>query len=288
MQEIINWLRQVEQLASNVYKEAADHFSEDQKFSSFLSQLSQDEAYHYDLIGSAAQCLPEIRDRLTADITIDWSTKERLEKPLHEFMELMKCLALTRQDIVYLIVKIEFSEWNDIFLYVINSFQRYSKEFQYVASTIQAHEKRIEKFMKDLPEGLKVPDDIYKLPRIWEQRFLIVEDEEPIRKLLEAILSRLGSVELAKNGQEAMDKIKNNFFNVVISDIDMPILDGLEFYQKAIEMDPAIGRHFLFCSGNITSEVEAFIREHDLAYLEKPFGLQQLEHAVQSIIDKTS
>jgi DNA-binding NtrC family response regulator len=80
---------------------------------------------------------------------------------------------------------------------------------------------------------------------------------------------------------------KDYFFNVVISDIDMPVMSGLEFYQKAVEMDPEIRRHFLFCSGNITSDIETFCRERDLMHLEKPFKLKQLYAAVQDIMEKT-
>ena len=109
----------------------------------------------------------------------------------------------------------------------------------------------------------------------------------PIRELIAKVLGRQGAIETATNGREALDKTKNNFFNVVISDIDMPVMSGLKFYQKAVEIDPEIGRHFLFCTGTITSELEAFCRKHDLVYLEKPFKLQQLIQVVQDIIDKT-
>jgi len=287
MEEIIHWLQQVEQLARDVYKGAADSFSEDQKFSSFLSRLSQDEDSHFDLMGSTLQCMLEIKEHPVAAITIDSSIKDRVEKSLQESMKLINRHALTRQDILDCIVKAELSEWNDIFLYVINTFQKYSKRFQYIAASIQAHKQRIEKFLEELPIDLKVPEDIHKLPRIWEQKFLIVEDEAPLRKLFEAVFNKMGAVETATNGQEGLDKLKDHFFNVVISNIEMPVLNGLEFYQKAVEMDPIIGRHFLFCSANVTSEIRAFLQENDLEFIEKPFELKQLKRAVQEIIDKT-
>jgi len=287
MEEIIHWLQQVEQLARDVYKGAADSFSEDQKFSSFLSRLSQDEDSHFDLMGSTLQCMLEIKEHPVAAITIDSSIKDRVEKSLQESMKLINRHALTRQDILDCIVKTEFSEWNDIFLYVIKTFQEYTKTFQYVAANIQAHQKRIEKFLEGLPDDLEVSEDIRTLPGIWEERVLIVEDEQPFRELLTKFLRKLAAIETASNGQEALDKTKDHFFNVVVSDIDMPVMSGLEFYQKAIEMDSNIGRHFLFCSGKVTPEIENFFREHNLVWLEKPFRLEQLKQAVLDIINKT-
>lgn len=80
---------------------------------------------------------------------------------------------------------------------------------------------------------------------------------------------------------------KDHFFNVVISEIDMPVMSGLEIYEKAVEMDHEIRHHFLFCSGNITSDIEAFCRERDLMHLQKPLKLKQLYAAVQGIMGKT-
>jgi CheY-like chemotaxis protein len=249
--------------------------------------LAEDESLHFDLVGSAAQCLQETKQHLVSAVTIDSSTKERVETPLKRLSNLMTSHTITKQDVVECIVRVEFSEWNDIFLYVIKTFQQYGRIFEYLAATIQTHEKKIEKFLEELPENLEVSENIWKLPRIWEEKILIVEDEKLIRELLARFLSTLGDIETASNGQEALDKTKAHFFDAVISDIDMPVMSGLEFYQKAVEMNPDIAGRFLFCSGKITPRIEAFCREHNLMYLEKPFKLQQLHQAVRDKIDQS-
>lgn len=287
MKEIIHWLRHIEQLACDVYMAASHHFSQDKEFSSFLSRLAEDESLHFHLIGSAAQYLQETEEHPVSAITIGSSTRDQVEAPLKHLHNLMISHSITKQDVVDCIVKTECSEWNDIFLYVIKTFQEYTRTFQYVAANIQAHQKRIEKFLEGLPDDLEVSEDIRTLPGIWEERVLIVEDEQPFRELLTKFLRKLAAIETASNGQEALDKTKDHFFNVVVSDIDMPVMSGLEFYQKAIEMDSNIGRHFLFCSGKVTPEIENFFREHNLVWLEKPFRLEQLKQAVLDIINKT-
>jgi CheY-like chemotaxis protein len=287
LKEIMDWLRQVEQLACDVYQEASDYFSQDKPFSSFLSRLAEDESLHFHLMGSAAQYFHDTKEHPVSAITIDSSTRDHVESPLRHLHNLITTHSITKQVLIHFICKVEFSELNHIFLYVINTFQQYSRTFQYVAATIQAHKDRIEKFLGDLPDDLDVLGDISKLPRVWKERILIVEDDTPIRELLAKVLSDLGAVETATNGQDAMNKVKHHFFNVVISDIDMPVMGGLEFYQRAVEMDPDIGHHFLFCSGNDTFEIEAFCRERGLVFLRKPFKLKELYKAVRDIADKT-
>ncbi len=65
---------------------------------------------------------------------------------------------------------------------------------------------------------------------------LLVDDEEIIREVLSAILTNNGyQVELAENGQKAMHKVENDFFDHIITDIDMPVMDGLTFIKKMQE-----------------------------------------------------
>ncbi len=62
---------------------------------------------------------------------------------------------------------------------------------------------------------------------------LLVDDEELIREVLSTILTSNGyEVEMAENGQKAMHKVENTFFNHIITDIDMPVMDGLTFIEK--------------------------------------------------------
>lgn len=68
------------------------------------------------------------------------------------------------------------------------------------------------------------------------KNILLVDDEEVIREVLSAILTNNGyEVELAANGQEALHKVEKTFFNHIITDINMPIMDGLTLIGKLKE-----------------------------------------------------
>jgi len=286
MEQTLLWLRNVEQLASDVYMAAALELKEDQEFSSFLLQMKEDEAWHFHLIGSAAHYFSERNETPRLDITVDSIMTKVLEVPFQNLLNKISDHSVTRQDVVDFIVKVEFAELNHIFLYVLD-LAKSCQAFEYAAASMQAHENRIQKFLESLPSNIKIPDDLYKQPHIWKEKILIVEDDMAVRELFARVLSDLGAIETANNGQEALDKVKDHFFNAVISDINMPVMNGVEFYQKAVETDPYIGSRFLFCSGEFTPEIETLCTQQNLGCLEKPIKLQELKQAVKEKIDES-
>ncbi len=68
----------------------------------------------------------------------------------------------------------------------------------------------------------------------------------------------------------------------------MPIMDGLEFYAKAVEEDEDVKTRFLFCSGNITPTTNKFLVENNLFFLTKPITLDEFIRAVEYLTDKVS
>lgn len=288
MKEIVDWLRGMEQLASDLYKSAASFFEEDKSLSEFLVKLGDDEAHHGELMEQASEYMRQSGIHVKSDIILDQETKDRLEKPLKEHYNLLQARTLSKKQLIDLIAETEFSEWNDIFLFVIDSMKKYAREFEHLAATIQDHEKRIEHFIDKLPDELKLGKDIHELTTIWQNKFLIVEDEKSILNILARILAKKGIVETAENGQEGLEKIREHFFNVIISDIDMPIMDGLEFYAKAVEEDEDVKTRFLFCSGNITPTMNRFLVENNLFFLTKPITLDEFIRAVEYLTDKVS
>jgi len=287
VKKIINWLRTVEMLASNVYMEAADQLANDQEFSAFLSRMSDEEAWHYHIMGSAMTFLEETKKVPQSVIAIDADIKDKVEIPFKNLYEAITNKTITRKDVVDCIVKTEFAEWNSIFIYIIKALQKTTTRFQHVAATIESHKEKAVKFLENLPEDLKVPDNILRLPDIWDKNILVVEDDASVRELLSDVLKEKAHIETAANGPEGLEKINKVFFNVVVSKINLPIMNGINFYRRAVETNPNIHRQFLFCTGDITPEIKAFLQENHLPYLEKPFTLNRLTRTVQEIMDKT-
>ena len=65
-------------------------------------------------------------------------------------------------------------------------------------------------------------------------RILIIDDEENMRHMLSSVLGRLGyAVQSADNGRSGLDLLKKEAFDVVLCDIRMPEMDGMEFLRQA-------------------------------------------------------
>ena len=120
LQNVIKWLRHVEDLACSLYSAAADSRAASGTLSAFLKRLAEDEAWHYHLMGSAVELIREQKS-LASAVLVDPETKLRVEDPIHALHSKIKNNNVTEQDILETIVTLESSEWNDIFLYVIDS-----------------------------------------------------------------------------------------------------------------------------------------------------------------------
>jgi CheY-like chemotaxis protein len=288
MQEIVDWLKTVEKLAYDLYKEASVHFSRDRAFSTFLNQLAQDEARHFHLMSSAADYLRNEEVLITPGITLSQVARDLVETPLRGCHHLLQKQTLSKKQMIQFIAEAEFSELNTVFLYAINTLKGYSRTFEYVAAVIQEHETRIERFLDTLPDSLKPVESLREFPTVWEKRFLVVEDDEGMRLLLSRMLSGMGIVETAENGRAGLERVKERFYNVIISDIDMPIMDGLEFYAAAVREDPEVRPHFMFCSGGITPERTRFLQRNNLHYLTKPVHLNEVRQMVDTIAQSAS
>lgn len=285
MKEIIEWLIRVEQMAGSLYRDAAFFFKDDKELAVFLGELGEDEAWHFHLMGSASEFLRGHPKTATAQIIPDEAIRSRIETPFIKSHEQLKAGQLTKESILSSIAATEFSEWNDLFLYVVNSLKEESREFQYVAAKMQGHLKHIMDFLGSRPEGLPFMNKIRQLPQVWREQVLIVEDSLPLAQMLETVFSRDYNTATAENGRKGLEKIKENYVDVILSDIDMPEMDGVALYQEATRHDPDIGRRFLFFSGFLSQESLAFIEAHHIPYLLKPSSVSDLRCKVAEILE---
>jgi len=117
---------------------------------------------------------------------------------------------------------------------------------------------------------------------------LIVDDEKAIRKTLTEILSFEGyKIEEAADGEEGLKKFKDKSFDVVLCDIKMPRLDGIEFLQKAGEYNPDVPVIMISGHGNIETAVEA-VKKGAFDYISKPPDLNRLLITIRNAMDKSS
>ncbi len=286
IKEILVWLIEMEKVAARVYEKASLLFPDDKEFTDFLKRLSAEEGMHYVIIKRAAELIQDKDQTTTPVITFDADIQRNIESHLSLIEKRIDANSLTKDDIMDCIVFNEFSEWNDIFLFVVNTLKHQYSEFIQVAVTIQHHKKHIEDFIKSRPEFKKYLRDITVLPKLWEEKILVVDDETMIVDLLSAILADEGVIESASNGKEALEKTTGKYYAAIVTDVDMPVMNGIEFYKQAIEKFPTIKERFLFFTGTADAERLAFFKENDLKYLIKPAPIKQIKELLAGILNK--
>jgi two-component system, chemotaxis family, chemotaxis protein CheY len=117
-------------------------------------------------------------------------------------------------------------------------------------------------------------------------RALIVDDSSVMRKIVERCLRQagmdLGQVHEASNGAEALALVTENTFDLILSDINMPVMDGLEFIKHLKEVESAknIPIVMITTEGGEKSVLEA-LSLGAKGYIRKPFTSDQVkEHVI--------
>jgi two-component system nitrogen regulation response regulator NtrX len=117
---------------------------------------------------------------------------------------------------------------------------------------------------------------------------LIIDDEKAIRKALTEILSAEGyKTEEAGDGEEGLKKFKERSYDVVLCDIKMPKLDGIEFLQKATESNADVPVIMISGHGNIETAVDA-VKKGAFDYISKPPDLNRMLITIRNAMDRSS
>ncbi len=119
-------------------------------------------------------------------------------------------------------------------------------------------------------------------------KILIVEDEAAIRNVLNNILSdenKDAQIDEVENGEEAVKKIKENDYDLVICDIKMPKKDGIEVLEEALEINPDIPFLMISGHGDIETAVDS-IKKGAFDYISKPPDLNRLLNSVRNALDR--
>ncbi len=116
------------------------------------------------------------------------------------------------------------------------------------------------------------------------QRILLAEDDEDMRRFLVKALEKAGyDVVSSGNGLEAYERLKEEPFTLLLTDIVMPEMDGIELARKASELDPDLKIMFItgFAAVALNPDNQA---PKDAKILSKPFHLRDLVDQVERML----
>jgi signal transduction histidine kinase/ActR/RegA family two-component response regulator len=109
-------------------------------------------------------------------------------------------------------------------------------------------------------------------------RILVVDDEPVLTELLTDLLKGVGhAVDQARDGRTALVMALERPWDVILTDLKMPSLDGQGLYEQVCRAHPEMARRFIFSTGDLVNpETVAFLRTTGCAYLSKPFKIESV------------
>jgi len=118
-------------------------------------------------------------------------------------------------------------------------------------------------------------------------KFLVVDDYDSIRDVLQRVLADMGDVDTAENGARALLKTRHSTYDVILCDVDMPVMNGMEFFSCATRENPESGDRFVFFTGSPTPAAMDFFAEHRVPYLTKPSRPGEIRALVAEVLKET-
>jgi len=116
-------------------------------------------------------------------------------------------------------------------------------------------------------------------------KILVVDDERDICRALEFLLSREGyKVATANSGQEALKKVESDDFDLVITDLKMEGIDGMQVLERSLSMNPGLIVVIMTAFGSVESAVEA-MKKGASDYIVKPFINEDVKMTVRRLLE---
>ena len=115
---------------------------------------------------------------------------------------------------------------------------------------------------------------------------LLVEDEPALATAVADALTDAGfRVDRAGDGEEALGRVREHTYDLVICDLKMPRLDGAAFYREVAHIAPALQKRMVFVTGDVAgTDAERFLEETGCRWLAKPFRLSDLLRAARELL----
>ena len=118
------------------------------------------------------------------------------------------------------------------------------------------------------------------------RRILVVDDEEAIQQLLAGVLEMDGhDVAIANNGREALDRVGREPFDLIITDIKMPVMGGPDLYKRLRDEGNPLAQRVIFITGDtVAPDTRKFLQGIKNTVLSKPFRLRDVRESVASAL----
>lgn len=120
-----------------------------------------------------------------------------------------------------------------------------------------------------------------------KKKIVIADDEPNIRILVNRILGKEYIVFEARNGEEAIDIASTEKPDLILMDIKMPVISGIELYNQLEVKDPSLTQRVMFITGDaVETTTRKFLDRTGVPHIAKPFNIGQLKNSIDSMLAK--
>jgi two-component system NtrC family sensor kinase len=119
-------------------------------------------------------------------------------------------------------------------------------------------------------------------------RILVVEDEPLLAQLMLELLADEGrAIDIAANGRIALEQLEEHAYDLILSDLRMPELDGVGFYTEVKRRRPDVVERMVFVTGTMEAPAyREFLAQTGVPVLAKPFNVGALDQVVHRMLAK--
>jgi PAS domain S-box-containing protein len=124
--------------------------------------------------------------------------------------------------------------------------------------------------------------------RVSGGRILVIDDEPVVQQFLTEVLSGEGhEVETADNGEDALEKLESEDYDVILVDVKLPGMSGIEIYKHLQRVAKPLARRVVFITGDVMGEdTMAFLSKAKARYITKPFNTERLRKDIQTVLSQ--
>jgi len=141
----------------------------------------------------------------------------------------------------------------------------------------------------EVPEPAEPAEPVVEqAEKVAKAKIMVVDDEKVIRDLTKRVLVGEGyEVDTVDNADDALKMIESQRYNLILLDIKMPGVDGVELYRRIQKIAKSLARRVIFITGDIlSSDTEKFFAETKVAHIDKPFNATQLKQEVKRVLTR--
>jgi signal transduction histidine kinase len=136
------------------------------------------------------------------------------------------------------------------------------------------------------PASVDTPSATKTAPLVGTKTILVIDDERDLAEVLGEALGREGHrVEIAGNGADALRRLEQDRYDLVVSDTKMPGMDGVELFHEIERRFPTLSKRIIFVTGDVLdAEKHQFLESSGAPFLTKPFDLGEVRRVVRRVL----